>query len=455
MPWQRQVLDVALEVLDDGSWAYRLVVVTVQRQAGKTTLVGPLHLHRAMTRPRPTYLTAQKRSDARDTWLDVVNRFRLTPLAALSKIRESNGDEGVWPLNGLGSFRLFAPTEDALHGKANELVTIDEGWAFDEAQGAALEQAVLPTFTTTGGQLWLPSTAGHGRSTWLRGYVDRGRAAVEADQRAGTAYFEWSLPPEVAAAVAAGLDGTAADRDAALDLVLTFHPAAGRTVNRGALQLAADSMTPDQFLRAYGNVWTATTDRVIPEHVWNACRADHWTPPEPGRVALAFDVALDQSAAAITAAWRDSPTGPLRVDVIDSAPGTAWLAPRLRELRATWRPVDVAHNGGPALAVADELGRTGCPVRLLTAGEYATACSSFLSGVQNRRVEHYARADLDAAVALAATRPLGDAWAWSRRNSSGSIAALVGATVAGFAFDHRPAAAVRPRVGVARRRQAA
>lgn len=444
MPWQRQVLDVALEVLPDGSWAYRTVVVTVQRQSGKTTLVGPLHLHRAMTRPRPTYLTAQKRSDGRDTWLDVVNRLRNSPLSQAARIRESNGDEGVWMQPAGGAFRVFAPTEDALHGKANELVTIDEGWAFDDAQGSALEQAVLPTFTTTGGQLWLPSTAGHGGSTWLRGYVDRGREAVDQGRREGLAYFEWSLPLEVAAAVAAGLDGTEDEQQAALDLVLAHHPAAGRTLDRGALQNALQLMTPDQFLRAYGNVWTSSADRVVPAHVWDACALTSWPAPQPRQVALAFDVAMDRSSAAVAAAWRDTDTGPLRVDVIEHHPGTSWLAGRVRELVGRWQPAAVAHNGGPALDVADELARGGLQLQQLRAAEYVTACATFLGAVQDRRLAHAGRPALDDAVAVAATRPLGDAWAWSRRGSTGSIAPLVAATVAGWASDHRPPPPSRP-----------
>jgi hypothetical protein len=421
MPWQQQVLDVGLEVVDARNsrgwdWAYRVVVVTVERQAGKTGgLLTPNHVHRAMTQTRSTYLTAQTRQAARDTWMDGAQKLRRTPLGKLATIRESNGSEGITFPAG-GSYRAFAPTIDALHGRTNELVSVDEPWAFDEAEGAALEQAILPTFTTTGGQLWLTSTAGHGGSTWLRGYVDRGRAAVEAGRRVGIAYFEWSLDDATAAAVAAGLDSDdPAEREKALQLVLAQHPGAGHTLDVGALRQAAETMTPDQFLRAYGNVWTATADRIIPAHVWDACAAVTWTPPEPGRVALAFDVALDRSAAAIAAVWRDDPTGPLRVDLIDAHPGDSWLVPRMRELARTWRPVDIAHNGGPALDVADELQRGGLTVRQLTAPEYATGCATFLSSVRNRRLAHHARPQLDEAVAVAATRPLGDAWAWSCR----------------------------------------
>ncbi len=452
MPWQQLVADVAGEVLDDGSWAYRTVVVTVQRQAGKTTLVGPVHLHGAMTYPRPSYITAQKRSDARDTWLDVAQRLRDSPLSKLAKIRESNGDEGIW--FGRGSFRPFAPTEDGLHGKANGRVTVDEGWAFDLAQGAALEQAILPTFTTTGGQLWMVSTAGHGGSHWLRNYVERGRAAVGADRREGICYAEWSIDAPTATAVAAGLGpgATAIERAAAFDLLLRFHPSAGITLDRKALETAAEMMTVDQFLRAYGNWWTSTVDRVIPEHVWAAIKLDGWPKPEPGQLALAFDVALDRSSSSIAAVWRPAPAAPLRVDIIDTHPGTAWLADRLRELHTTWRPSAVGYDrSGPAVAVADDLARGGMTLQPTTAGEYAAACQAFLSGVESGGVEHRGQAVLDDAVAAAATRPLGDGgWAWGRRTSTGSIAPLVAATVGAWVYDHRPAPPAAPMI-VARR----
>ena len=456
MPWQQLVADVALEVLDDGSWAYRTVTCSTPRQSGKTTLVGPVHLHRALTVPRPTYLTAQKRGDARDTWLDVVNRLRTSPLSELARIRESNGDEGVW-LPGGGAFRVFAPTEDALHGKANSLVTVDEGWAFDLAQGTALEQAILPTFTTTGGQLWMVSTAGHGRSAWLRHYVDTGRSAVESGASTGHCHVEYGLDDATAAAVAAGLDGGAADRAAAFDLLLQHHPANGLTLDRGAIEQAARTMTTDQFLRAYGNVWTASADRVIPDHVWQAALVDDAPAPTPGLVALAFDVAVDRSWRAVAAAWRDSSTGPLRVDVIDCHPGTGWLAQRVRELSTRWRPVGIGYDrAGPAVDVADELQRGGLQLQPTNGAEYAAACVAFLSGITERRTTHPGRAALDDAVGAAATRPLGDGgWAWARRHSSASIAPLVAATVAGWTFDHRPPPAARPVVVSSRRAVAA
>jgi hypothetical protein len=456
MPWQQLVADVGNELLPDGTWAYRLVIVTIQRQGGKTTLLGPVNLHRAATRPRAKcWLTAQSRQDARDTMMDVVARVTGSPLAGLFDVRRSNGSEGLTCSATGSTFRVFAPTEDALHGKANELVNVDEAWAFDAAQGAALEQAILPTFTTTGGQLWLVSTAGHGRSTWLREYVERGRAAVESGRREGIAYFEWALDPAHASTVAAGVgpDVDADTRARAVELVLAAHPAAGITLRPDALAGAMDAMSPGEFLRAYGNVWTAAADRAIAEHLWTGCaNTVPWVPPQPGLVALAFDVASDRRDAAIVAAWRDTDTGPVRLDVVDAHPGDSWLVPRLRELAARWRPQAIGYDQvGPALDVADQLQRGGLELRPTSSREYAAACAGFLSAVTNSQLVHRSQVALDDAVAAAATRPMGDgAWAWSRRTSTATIAPLVAATVAAWAYDHRPAPPVRPVVAVSR-----
>lgn len=457
MPWQRTVNDVALEVNPDGSWAYRLVIVTVQRQAGKTTDIGAVKVHRVLTRKRAkVWLTAQSRQDARDTWLDVVDKVARSPLGQLLTVRRSNGSEALTSPGG-STFRVFAPSEDALHGTANEMVTVDEGWAFDAAQGAALEQAILPTFTTTGGQLWVVSTAGTAASEWLLGLVERGRAAVETGQRSVIAHFEWALAPELAPIVAAGLasDATEQARATAFRHVLEAHPANGHTLRLDALEQAAATMSPGDFLRAYGNVWSATSERTIPAHLWAACqRKGKWTPPDVGNVALAFDVAVDRSAAAIMGAWRDTPTGPIRWDVIDAHPGTSWVVGRMRQLDSTWRPMAKGWPGaGPAADVADELTRGGMDLTALKAADYATACMGTLAAITDRTLEHRGQSALEDAVASAGIRTLGDGgWAWSRRGSAGSIAPLTAGTVAGWLYDHRPTAKPAP-VIVSRRRR--
>lgn len=453
MPWQRQVADVALELLDDGSWAYTDVIVTVQRQSGKTTLVGPVGVHRCITRPfARTWYTAQTRQDARDNLIDdYAPRFEGSPIAALGRVRRSQGSEGLY-FRGGSAWRVFAPGEEALHGKANELVVVDEAWAFDAVEGAALAQAIVPTFTTTGGQFWKVSTAGTSRSLWLRDAVARGRAAVEAGVRAGTAYFEWSLPDEHVDVVEAGLlagkrDPTDPALDEALGLLLAHHPAHGHTLKLAALRSALAEMEAGEFLRAYGNRWTETTEQVIPADRWTGGRwpVDVPWPAPTTAPALTFAVGLDGQDAAVAATWRER-DGKLRVDVIDHRPGTAWLVDAVEDLlaRRTW--CAVGHDGhGPVVDVADQLTRRGATLTATTTSEYAASCAGLLTDVVDGRVIHPGHPALDAAVRAAGKRALGDgAWAWSRQKSAASIAALEAVTVGRWVYDHAPAPEHRP-----------
>jgi hypothetical protein len=459
MPHQRQIADVATEVLPDGSWAYGIVVVELQRQGGKTHLVNPMGCERCATqRDAMAWFTAQTRQDARDTFTEgYMKRLESSPLGARVKARRSNGSEGLWFPTG-SSFRVFAPTPDAMHGKANALVVVDEAWAFTDVRGLELEQAILPTFTTTGGQLWIISAAGTAESAWLRRWVEAGRAAVELGRTEGLAYFKWGLADDLRHQVEQGLDAGKLDDQApeflaALQLVLAAHPARPSvehpgTLNLSALRQAALSMRPGEFLRAYATCWTQAEERVIPAASWAAGQARTWPEPEVP-VALGFGVAMDRSDAAVVAAWRDRPDGPMRWDVLERRTGPAsWVAPYVQDLRARRKLAAIAHNGGPAADVADQLVRAGVPLEPplgLATRDYAAACSGTLAAIMEGQLEHRGQPELDAAVAAAARRELGDgSWAWSHRASAASIASLVGGTVAGWAFDHAPKPKAKP-----------
>lgn len=464
MPWQRHVADVGTELLEDGSWAYPQVPVQVQRQAGKTTLVGPRAVELCITTPGAmSWFTAQTRQDARDTLVEgFMPQVRQGPLASRVKSRLSNGSEGLY-FPGSSFFRVFAPTGDALHGKANRLVVVDEVWAFDAEKGLELEQAITPTFTTTAGQLWLVSAGGTAASAWLRSWVERGRAAVANGRREGLAYFEYGVPVDHREVVEAGLvagkiDPHCPELDLALQVVLAHHPAAGFTLKPQALRAAADSMRPGEFLRAYANLWTETDERVIPAPAWDRAGASSWPPPA-ARVAFGFDVATDGRSSAITAAWRDTPGGPVRWDA-DERPGTGWLVDELADRVKRRQPVAIAHNGGPASDLADQLARrlgSRHPVEAITGQDYYAACAGVLRAVdvpadQEPQLLHRRQPELDLAVSGAGRKFVGDgAWLWWRTASSGSIAPVVAGTVATWAFDHAAAPMPAPMVYVRRR----
>jgi hypothetical protein len=169
-------------------------------------------------------------------------------------------------------------------------------------------------------------------------------------------------------------------------------------------------------------------------------------------VALGLDVALDRSDAAVLAAWRDTPGGRIRWDVLERRTGSAsWVPAFVQELRAKRPVAAIGHNGGPAADVADELERAGVELVGLGPRDYATACGQVLRTILDGQLEHRSQPTLEAAVAAAAKRDLGDGMAWSRRESAASIAPLVAATAATWAFDHAPAPMAKPAL-VTRRR---
>jgi hypothetical protein len=428
MPWQQHVADVGLELLPDGRYAYRLIVATVPRQSGKTTLFGAVMDQRAATLPRArVWFTMQTAKDAVD-WLTNEHWPLLGVFGDAVTLRRMAGSENIRWRPSAGLVRPFPPNATGLHSKVSDLVVVDECWSFDVLRGQAVDQAVIPTQATrANSQIWKVSTAGDAAALWWLGTVEAGRAAARGGRTEGVAYFEWSCPDDMDPT-----DPTAWPR---------YHPAYGRTIGPDAMRSALDMLGPDEFARAYGNRWVSMVSRVIPLQAWRDAADPDAPVPEVGRVALGFDVALDRADAAIVAAWRDD-DGVARIEVAAYEPGVGWLADRASELSERWRPVAFGYDAaGPAIDVADVLARRGLTVEGLKARDYAAACSGLLDGITSTppTVRIRPHAALDHAAGGAARRSVADAWAWGRRQSGVSIAALTAATVALWAFDHAPA----------------
>lgn len=429
MDWQRTAVDVALEVDDDGQFCYKLVVITTPRQSGKTTLFGSVLDHRALTIPRARcWFTQQSGKHAVD-WLINEHWPLLAPFVPKVHLRRAAGSEHIKWLPSGGLIRPFPPTPDGLHGKTSDLVVVDEPWAFDIVRGQQLDQAIVPTQATRpNAQVWKFSTAGDASSTWWLGTVEAGRAAATAGRTSGVCYLEWACPDH--------LDPT----DPASWPV--YHPAYGITIGPEAMQAALDQLGPDEFARAYGNRWVSTVVRVIPLAAWRAAVEDPAPiPAGAGAIAIGFDVAVDRSDAAIVAGWRDA-GAVAHVEVVDQRPGVGWLAERVLEVAERWQPRVVAYDAaGPALDVADELGRAGLELAPVKAREYAAACAGFLEALiaTPAKVRYRTHPALEAAASSAGRRALGDAWAWGRRQSVGSLAALTAATVTVWGYDHAEA----------------
>ncbi|HWU23109.1 MAG TPA: phage terminase large subunit family protein [Nocardioides sp.] len=428
-PWQRYVADVAGELREDGSYEYQVVVVTVPRQTGKTTLIRAIGTKSALF-GRDTFYTAQTGKDARARWMDLVKILRNTPaFRDRVKVALRGGSEHV-EFPGGGVFQCFAPTPESLHGYTPPRVFIDEAFAQSAASGELLIGAIEPAQQTiTDKQLWIVSTMGTDDSTFLHDWIDRARAGVPR-----VALFDWG----------------ASDHHDPFNPadIADFHPGVGMILN-GKMMTAADvlsasdKMSRAEYVRAYANRRTSTLAQLVTTEAWRARTVTNLEPPaDLRRTTLAYDVDEHATTSAIVAVWTDPATGLPAVQLVRREPGVAWLAAGVLDLAREWRVTPVAARTGPVLDVSAELRAAGQDVDELDEREYAAASTGLLRMIRDAGLVHAGRQgdELETSVTGLATRDSGDGGvALSRRHSSGSPSAGIALALALHRHRHQPA----------------
>jgi hypothetical protein len=350
-------------------------------------------------------------------------------------LRFANGSETIEVLPGprASTVRLFAPSGEALRSQDADLVTVDEAREFTLEDGAALEAAVRPAqLARPGRQLYLVSSAGDTLSTWLARYRDLGRAAADrGDTTGGVAYFEWSTETG---------SGDPMDRRQ----WWAAHPALGYHVDEAALAADAATMNPDTFATEYLGWWLEpkAVGGGLDVAEWALC-ADVLEPS--GRPCFGFDVAHDRRSAALAIAAVVGDR--VVVELVEHRAGVDWLVPVIADVRARLPGVPIVADALHAAGVIADLARRHVPVDALNAADYTRACSTFAADVTNdHRIAHRTQPALDAAVAGAARRPVGDSWAWSRARAGVDISPLVAVTLAAWATRVTPGPR-RPAIG--------
>jgi phage terminase large subunit-like protein len=414
MPWQAQVANVAGELTAEGLPAYREVRVTVPRQSGKTTLLLAFEVDRCLSwgDDQRVLYTAQDRNSAKAKWEEQADILARTTLAKVLSVRRGAGGERIRFKATGSTIGISASGETSGHGQTLDLGVIDEAFAQRDER---LSQSFRPAMVTRpAAQLWIVSTMGYPEgSEFLHSRVDDGRARVEAGERSGVAYFEWS----------------AADEDDPDDPATWWRcmPALGRTVTEEVIQADHDAMERAEFSRAYLNRRAPGGRPVIDPTWWQACRAP--TSQLGGLPCFALDVTPERSAASIgVAGWRADRRR--HVEIVDHRPGTEWVLGRLQELVRRWAPLPVVVDpASPAGSLLVDLAHLGVPTETVNAREYAAACGQFYDAVAEAKVAHLDQPVLNMAVSAARKRVLGDAWAWARK-SGGDISPLVACTLA-------------------------
>jgi phage terminase large subunit-like protein len=241
--WQQLALDRATEH-EGGRPAYREVDLSIDRQAGKSTLILVVAVHRMLAAPGSwlTYTSASRLAARRKllrVWWPII---QCSPLAGMFRPTKGTGSESLECSNG-STLILLSGDEASGHGDSIDTAFLDECWSLTEAS----EQAVRPAMAAReAGQLWLTSTAGTARSLYWRAKVDAGRTAATLGLTEGTCFVEWAAPADV--------DLT--DES----LWPTYMPALGRTISVETVRADMASMPLAEWARAYANCWPDEID---------------------------------------------------------------------------------------------------------------------------------------------------------------------------------------------------
>ncbi len=433
-PWQRFVLEHALAERADGRWAAFEVGLVVGRQNGKGAILearelaglfldvgDELIIHTA--HQFNTSLEAFMRMEALlDSSEDLSRRVK--------SVDRSKGSEGFRMRNGK-RLRYQARTGSSGRGFTADLIILDEAMDLPEATMAAL----MPTLSSVPNpQIWYTGSAVD-QLTQLHGTTfSRVRAQGHAGENDRMAYFEWGMECENPDLL------TLADLQQPENWAVA-NPALGIRISEEYIQ---NELRSSMGLRAFAverlgvGDWPpihAGLSSVIGLDVWNSLIEGRSRPS--GAVCFALDVTPDRSWSSISAVGeRDD--GLAHIELVDRRRGTGWVPERVVELMTKNQNIGtlVLDGRGPAASLVDEIQERGVEVLAASAADQASACGLFYDAVTEKTARHLGQPELEAAVRGGTSRPLGDAWAWSRKSSSVDISPLVSATLALWGLSH-------------------
>jgi hypothetical protein len=424
-PWEAMVLERSLGEGDEGRWAAAEVGLCVPRQNGKNAVLEARELAGLFLLGEELIIhSAQQFKTAREHFLRLVGLVEGTAKLSrrVKRVIRSHGEEGIEMLNGQ-RILFLARGKSAGRGFSAPLIVFDEAMFLPES---ALGAMVFTQAAKPNRQRWYAGSAVD-ELVHDEGIVFariRERALAGNDDR--LAYFEWSVDcerPEM-------LDPDLLEDEAMWALA---NPGLDIRISREAVRDEARSLNRRTFAveRLGVGAWPSTEladESVISQERWQSLVDDE--SEIAGPVCFAFDVSPDRASSAIAAAGRRA-DGLLHVEITDHRRGTAWVVPRLLQLRDRWDPVAVlADQAGPAGSLVFRCEEGGFTVEPVNAGDHARACGMLLDEVESENLRHLGSGELASSLKGATRRPLGDAWAWSRKNSTVDISPLVAATLA-------------------------
>lgn len=430
-PWEEHILTASLGERADHKWAAFEVGVVVPRQNGKGSILEARELTGLFLLDERLLIHSAHQFD---TSLEGFRRLLMliedTPDLdrRVHRASKSHGEEGIElkknPRTGLRQrIRFRTRTKGGGRGFTADWLGLDEAMILPETTVGAL----LPTLSARPNPQVMYAASAVDQEVHDEGVaLARLRERALAREDPSLAYFEHSVdadnPTEITKEMAEDPERWA-----------EANPGLGIRITTEHVAREQRSMDPRTFAveRLGVGDWPRTDGLdgvVITPEAW-ASRVDRDS-SALNPVCFALDVTPDRTAAAIGVAGLRSDQR-AHVEIIEHKRGTGWLVARALELVAAHKPSGVICDAsGPIASLLPELSDAGIEIHLVNAKEQAQACGLFYDAVDQDTLRHLGTRELATAIAGAVKRPLGDAWAWSRKSSAVDIAPLVAITLA-------------------------
>jgi hypothetical protein len=433
-PWQRWLSIHAGELLPDGRPRFRIVLVLVSRQNGKTEIVVVLSLFWLFVdRVGMVLGTSTKLDYAAESWRKACRLARQVEdlnaeIPSKGGVRKANGEQVLWRADGVeevldeGSrYKIAASNEEGGRSLTINRLVLDE--LRQHHDYSAWDASVPATNAVRDAQIWAMSNAGSDKSVVLNDLRESAIKFIETgegDPRLGI--FEWSAP-----------DGSS---PLDLDALAQANPNLGHRIDPDAL--LGDARTAMQkggaklagFKTENMCMRVKIMDSAIDGEKWAACLDVGDLSGVRSRVALCVDVSIDGQHASLVAAAVLA-DGRVRVEVVAAWSGadcTQQLRKELPGKVAVIKPQVLGwFPSGPAAAVAADLGDrkqpgrgawppAGVKVEELK-GEVTSVCMGFAEQVNSAQVAHSDDPMLNAHVTGTEKLRQGDAWRFTRKGA--------------------------------------
>lgn len=435
LPWQRWLAIHGLELNPDGTFRFRVILVLVARQNGKTHLLRTISLWRLYVDGARLILGAAQSLDiAREAWSASVDAAKAVPELAAeippNGVRYANGEQCLTLASG-GRYRITAASRQAGRGLTVDQLNLDE--LREQRDWAAWGALSKTTMARPSGQTWAFSNAGDDQSVVLNHL----REAALSGRDPSIFLAEWSAP-----------DGCDLDDPEAW---AQANPGLGHTISEQAIRSALSTDPPAVFRTEVLCQKVEALDEAIDLAAWKDC-ADPAGSLDTARdrVAAAVDVAPDgQHVTLAAAAALDD--GRVRVEIVAAWRSTEEARRELSGLLERVQPRALAwYPSGPAAALAPIL-RGHKDAIELKGGAVTEACQSFADLIAGRRIVHPADQLLDAHITGAQKYHVGDGWRFVRRGAGHVDAAYAAAGAVHAALTVPVTPRIRPRVIAGRR----